>query len=78
MRAAIALQTTKVSREGGPGRAPGAGAEIPLQPMFQTIMEQDETLQPMEAHGTIEIHAQPMEETNTGAGGCLRGRCETP
>ena len=48
---------TKVSEEGGGGGAPGAGAEIPLQPMVKTMVRQQAVpLQPMEVHG--------------GAGGC--------
>ncbi|KAK4807043.1 hypothetical protein QYF61_018384 [Mycteria americana] len=31
---------TKVSEEGGGGGAPGTGAEIPLQPMVKTMLEQ--------------------------------------
>ncbi|GAB0185306.1 junction-mediating and -regulatory protein-like [Grus japonensis] len=39
---------TKVSAEGGAGGAPGAGAEIPLQPMEKTMVKQAVPLQPME------------------------------
>jgi len=49
---------TKVSEEGGGGGAPGATAEIPLQPVEKTMVSQAVHLQPMEAHG--------------GAGGCLK------
>ncbi|GAB0201689.1 hypothetical protein GRJ2_002634500 [Grus japonensis] len=41
---------TKVSAEGGGGGAPGAGAEIPLQPVVKTMVKQAVPLQ------------QPMEE----------------
>ena len=47
---------TKVSEEGGGGGGPGAGAEIPLQPVGKTMVRQAVPLQPMEVHG--------------GAGGC--------
>ncbi|GAB0188514.1 acid sphingomyelinase-like phosphodiesterase 3b [Grus japonensis] len=39
---------TKVSAEGGAGGAPGARAEIPLQPVEKTMMSQAVPLQPME------------------------------
>lgn len=39
---------TKVSAEGGGGRAPGARAEIPLHPMVKTIVMSD---CPPAAHG---------------------------
>ncbi|GAB0183553.1 acid sphingomyelinase-like phosphodiesterase 3b [Grus japonensis] len=39
---------TKVSAEGGTGGAPGAGTEIPLQPMVKAMVKQAVPLQPME------------------------------
>ena len=39
---------TKVSEEGGGGGAPGAGAEIPLQPVVKTMVMQVAAMQPME------------------------------
>ncbi|GAB0180053.1 epimerase family protein SDR39U1 [Grus japonensis] len=39
---------TKVSADGGGGGAPGAGAEIPLQPVVKTMVKQAVPLQPME------------------------------
>ena len=40
---------TKVREEGGEGGAPGAGAEIPLQPVvMKTMVRQAVPLQPME------------------------------
>ncbi|GAB0188921.1 acid sphingomyelinase-like phosphodiesterase 3b [Grus japonensis] len=39
---------TKVSADGGGGGAPGAGAEIPLQPLVKTMVKQAVPLQPME------------------------------
>ncbi|GAB0175956.1 epimerase family protein SDR39U1 [Grus japonensis] len=39
---------TKVSADGGAGGAPGAGAEIPLQPVVKTMVKQAVPLQPME------------------------------
>ena len=53
---------TKVSEEGGGGGAPGAGAEIPLQPVGKTMVRQAVPLQPMEVHGGADIHLQPMED----------------
>ncbi|KAK4823596.1 hypothetical protein QYF61_003796 [Mycteria americana] len=52
---------TKVSEEGGAGGAPGAGAEIPLQPVVKTMVRQAVPLQPMEVHGGADTHLQPME-----------------
>ncbi|KAK4815591.1 hypothetical protein QYF61_004806 [Mycteria americana] len=42
---------TKVSGEGGGGDAPGAGAEIALQPTVKTMVRQAVPPQPMEVHG---------------------------
>ncbi|KAK4810707.1 hypothetical protein QYF61_007681 [Mycteria americana] len=53
---------TKVSEEGGGGSAPGAGAEIPLQPVVKTMVRQVVLLQPMEVHGGADIHLQPLED----------------
>ena len=53
---------TKVSEEGGGGGAPGAGAEIPLQPVVKTMVRQAVPLQPMEVHGGADIHLQPVED----------------
>jgi len=53
---------TKVSEEGGEGGAPGAGAQIPLQPMEQTMVRQAAPLQPMEVHSGADIHLQTMED----------------
>ena len=53
---------TKVSEEGGGGGAPGAGAEIPLQPVGKTMVRQAVPLQPMEVHGGADIHLQPVED----------------
>jgi len=52
---------TKVSQEGG-GGAPGIRAEIPLQPVEQTMVRQAVPLQPMEVHGGADLHLQPMED----------------
>ncbi|GAB0180652.1 acid sphingomyelinase-like phosphodiesterase 3b [Grus japonensis] len=52
---------TQVSAEGGGGDAPGAGAEIPLQPVEKTMVRQAVPLQPMEDDGGADIHLQPME-----------------
>ena len=53
---------TKVSEEGGGGGAPGAGAEIPLQPMVKTMVRQAVPLQPMQVHSGADIHLQPVED----------------
>ena len=47
---------TKVSEEEGKGGAPGAGAEIPLQPVVKTMVMQVVLLQPMEDHTGADIH----------------------
>ena len=39
---------TKDCAEGGGGGAPGAGTEIPLQPVLKTMVKQAVCLQPME------------------------------
>ncbi|KAM9591242.1 uncharacterized protein ACIBXB_006115 [Morphnus guianensis] len=53
---------TKVSEEGGGGGAPGAEAEIPLQPVVKTMVRQVVPLQPMEVNGGADIHLQPLED----------------
>ena len=53
---------TKVSEEGGAGGAPGAGAEIPLQPVVKTMVKQAVPLQPMKVDGGADTHLQPMED----------------
>ena len=53
---------TKVSEEGGGGDAPGAGVEIPLQPVVKTLVRQAVTLQSREVHGGADIHLQPVED----------------
>ena len=66
---------TKVREEGGGGGAPGAGAEIPLQPVVKTMVRQAVPLQPMEVNGGADIHLQPMEDptleqVDVPEGGC--------
>ena len=66
---------TKVSAEGGGGGAPGAGAEIPLQPLEKTMVRQAVPLQPMGDGGEQRFHLQPMEDptpeqVETPEGGC--------
>ena len=53
---------TKVRAEGGERSAPGARAELPLQPTEQTMVGQAVPLQPMEAHGGADLHLQPMQD----------------
>ena len=53
---------TQVSEEGGAGGAPGAGAEIPLQPMEKTMVRQAVPPQPMEDDGGADIRLQPVED----------------
>ncbi|CAM9181305.1 unnamed protein product, partial [Bubo scandiacus] len=52
---------TKVNEGGGGGGAPGARAEIPLQPMVQPMVRQLCPV-PMELHGGADLHLQPMED----------------
>ena len=58
---------TKVSEEGG---APGAGPEIPLQPVMKTMVMQVVPLQHMEVHGGADIHPAAHGGPHAGAGGC--------
>jgi len=51
----------KVSEEGGGGGAPGATAEIHLQPMVKTMVRQGVPRQPMEVDDEAGIHLQPVE-----------------
>ncbi|GAB0180598.1 acid sphingomyelinase-like phosphodiesterase 3b [Grus japonensis] len=53
---------TQVSAEEGGGGAPGAGAEIPLQPVEKTMVRQAVLLQPMEDDSGADVHLQPMED----------------
>ncbi|GAB0205539.1 acid sphingomyelinase-like phosphodiesterase 3b [Grus japonensis] len=52
---------TQVS-EGEGGGAPGARAEIPLQPLVKTVVRHAVPLQPMEVDGGADIHLQPMDD----------------
>ena len=66
---------TKVSEEGGGGGAPGAGAEIPLQPLVKAMVRQAVPLQPREGNGGAEIHLQRVEDpmpepVDVPEGGC--------
>ena len=47
---------TQVGAEGGGGGAPGARAEVPLQPMEQTMVRQAVPLQPREVHSGADLH----------------------
>ena len=55
-------EDSKVSGEEGGGAAPGAGAEILLQPVLNTMVRQAVPLQPMEVHGGADIHLQSLED----------------
>ena len=61
-----------VSAEGGAGGAPGARAEVPLQPLEQTMVRQAVSLQPMEAHRGAETHLQPGEDPTLEQGDTWR------
>lgn len=43
--------------------APGAGAEMPLQPVVQAMVKLAVPLKPMKGHDTAEIHLQPLEDS---------------
>ena len=53
---------TKVSAEGGEEGAPGARAEVPLQPVVKTMVRRAVPLQSMEVHGGADLHLQPAED----------------
>ena len=63
---------TKVNEEGGGGDAPGAGAEIPLQPVVKTLVRQPVPLQSREVHGGADLHLQPGEDSTPEQGGSRR------
>jgi len=48
----------KSSEEGGGEGGPGAGEQIPLQPMVSQAVP----LQPMEVHNGTDIHLQPVKD----------------
>ncbi|KAK4828522.1 hypothetical protein QYF61_026944 [Mycteria americana] len=66
----------KVSEEGRGGGAPGARAEIPLQPLVKTTVRQAVPLQPMEVNGGADIHVQPMEDPTVEQVDAPKGGCE--
>ncbi|GAB0181647.1 junction-mediating and -regulatory protein-like [Grus japonensis] len=59
---------TKISAEGGAGGAPGARAEIPLQPLEKTMVRQVVPLQPTEDDGGAEIPPAARGGSHTRAG----------
>ena len=67
---------TKVSEEGGAGGAPGAGAEIPLQPVVKAMVRQAVPLQPMEVNGGADIHLQPRENPTPEQVVAPKGGCD--
>jgi len=58
----------KVSEDVGGGGAPGARAEVPLQPVMKTMVRQAVPLQHMEVHGGAAVQLQPMEDPPPKAG----------
>ena len=68
---------TKFGEEDGGGGAPGAGAEIPLQPMEKTMVKQVASLD-MEDYTGADVHATcttedytaPVEDPMPGAVAC--------
>ena len=67
---------SEVSGEGGGGGSPGAGAEIPLQPMVKTMVKQAVALQPMEVNGGADIHLQPVEDPTPEQMDAPEGGCD--
>ena len=61
---------TKVREEGGGGGAPGARAEIPLQPVVKTMVRQAVPLQPMEGLQWSRYPPAACGGPHAGAGGC--------
>jgi len=59
---AAETKTDTKASEGGGGGAPGTRAEVPLQPMMKTTVRQFVPLKPMEGHGGVDIHLQPVED----------------
>jgi len=67
---------TKVSEEGGGGGAPGAGAEVLLQPLEKIMVRQAVPLQPMEVHSGPHSHLQPMEDPTPEQVDAPQGGCD--
>ncbi|GAB0204350.1 epimerase family protein SDR39U1 [Grus japonensis] len=67
---------TQVSEEEGGGGAPGARAEILLQPMEKIMVRQAVPLQPMEVHGGADIHLQPREDPTPEQVEAPEGGCD--
>ncbi|GAB0176467.1 AN1-type zinc finger protein 5-like [Grus japonensis] len=67
---------TQVNEEGGGGGAPGAKAEIPLQPMEKAMVRQVVSLQPMEVNGGADIHLQPLEDPTPEQVDAPKGGCD--
>ncbi|RMC06744.1 hypothetical protein DUI87_16190 [Hirundo rustica rustica] len=63
---------TKDGKEGGRD-SPGTGVEIPLQPMLQTVVQQVFPLKPVEDHGVVEFHLQPIENAMLYQVNCYNG-----
>ncbi|KAK4830770.1 hypothetical protein QYF61_013259 [Mycteria americana] len=69
---------TKVSEEGGGAGTPGAGAEIPLQPVEKTVVMQVVPLQLMEDHSGGDIHIAAHGGLHGRAGVCALKKAVTP
>jgi len=65
---------TKVSEEGGAGGAPGARAEIPLQPMKRTMVRKAVLPQPMQVHGGARYPPAAQRGPHASAGGRAQRR----
>ncbi|GAB0180577.1 AN1-type zinc finger protein 5-like [Grus japonensis] len=68
---------TQVSADGGGGGAPGAEAEIPLQPVEKTMARQAVPLQPMDIDGGADIHLQPLEDPTLEQVDVPKGGCDS-
>jgi len=68
---------TKARERRRGGGAPGARAEIPLQPVEKTMVRQAVTLQSMEVHGGADLHLQPVEGTPRQRRWMPEGSCDS-
>jgi len=61
-------QTPRLDEEGDGEGAPGTGAEVPLQPVEQTMVRQAVPLKRREVHGGADLHLQPREDPTSEQG----------